>query len=189
MNESLRLFVAVEIPLDVRNALYKYAQEVGRGLSTAKWVPASNMHLTLKFLGSCREEQLAPIVEQLKTAAQRVKPFMFSLNIPGGFPSKKRARVFWAGTQDDIGDFVSLAGRCDKFVSALGFERETRDFHPHLTLARFKVPQDISQIIEMAELPSEVTGPVEVKELVLFRSHLSPKGPTYEKVAVIPLAK
>jgi 2'-5' RNA ligase len=172
MTENLRLFVAVEVPLEIRGVLHDYVQEIGSGLSTAKWVPASNMHLTLKFLGSCHREQLPAIIEQLKTAAARVKPFIFDLNVLGGFPSKKRARVFWAGTDREIADFVSLAGRCDKFLSALGFERETREFNPHLTLARFKVPQDIRPAIESAGLPAQISQPVEVMEIVLFQSHL-----------------
>lgn len=189
MVEKLRLFVAVEIPEEIRAGLYAFGQSNAADLVSTKWVPAANMHLTLKFLGYCPAEQVPQVIEQLKKATDRFRPFKFRLMTLGGFPSKKRARVFWAGTTGTLPEFVSLAGRCDKFLSEIGFERETREFHPHLTLARFKVPQDIRQVVEGMALPEIAAQSIEVNEIILFRSRLSPAGPTYEKIAVIPLAK
>lgn len=187
MSDTLRLFVAVEVPEQIVNGLSSFAQEIGLSFTAARWVAPANMHLTLKFLGPCPESQLEPIIEQLKKAATKLKPFTFSLATLGAFPTKKRARVFWAGVSGEVHDLISLAGRCDKFLAELGFERESRDLHPHLTLARFKTPQDIREALEAAGLPEQITRLIEVKEIALFQSLLSPKGPTYKKLTTIPL--
>lgn len=182
----LRLFVAVEIPSDLQSALANIQNEAKKDLKSARWVPPKNIHLTLKFLGNCPEEQLPSIEAALSKAVERKAPFTFRLNHLGGFPSDKRARVFWVGVGEGSGELSKLSGRLEKFLESLGFEREKRKFHSHATLARFKVPQNLQETISHSDI-TKLIASVEVKTIALIQSRLTPDGAVYAPIKYFPL--
>jgi 2'-5' RNA ligase len=103
----------------------------------------------------------------------------------GVFASPRRARVVWAGLDDPGHRFGEIVGALDGLLSE-DFEPEKREFTPHLTLARLNPPRDIREFapeIVGMEIPS---ADFEVQTLVLYRSHLSPHGATYEPLLVRP---
>jgi 2'-5' RNA ligase len=179
--DKLRLFIAVDVPLDLR-------RELGRTLDRdafgpGRWTDIEGQHVTLKFLGWCEPHVLEKIGEIARETASKAAPFHARLSTLGVFPSPRRAAVLWAGIEDD-GACAALAGALDQRLTPLGFATEQRAFTPHLTLARFKPP------IKLEELPPLAFGNpnFEVAELVLYRSHLSSEGARYEAIARYPLA-
>ncbi len=181
MRTDLRLFIAVDVPLELRKEL---SRAIDRGaFPTARWTQLAGQHITLKFLGWCDSELLTPIREMVGSVAAAGAPFSARMSGLGVFGSSKRAAVLWAGIEDS-GACATLAGALDVGSAALGFERETRAPTPHLTLARFKPP------FRIAELPPlTLEEPTfEVAELVLYRSHLSSTGARYEAIERFPLA-
>jgi 2'-5' RNA ligase len=95
----------------------------------------------------------------------------------GAFPSEKRARVLWAGIRDEAGLTEGLASDLDQAFEPLGFATEARSYTSHLTLARLKVPRKLPDLPPISARTSE---PFEVRDIVLFRSRLSPKGARYD---------
>lgn len=180
------MFVAVEIPSDLQSALAYIQNEAKKELKGARWVPPKNIHLTLKFLGSCPEEQLLSIESALSKAVERRTPFTFRLNRLGGFPSDKRARVFWIGVGEGSEELSKLSGRLEKFLEPLRFEREKRKFHSHTTLARFKVPQNLQGVISRVDM-TELIVPIRVEMIALIQSQLTPKGAVYTPIKYFPL--
>jgi 2'-5' RNA ligase len=83
----------------------------------------------------------------------------------------------------------SMASRLEAALQPLGFEPEGRPFKPHLTLARVKDPRASGAVVRLVEkyAPGEF-GSVDVKSILLKKSVLSPKGPTYTTVLTSPLA-
>ncbi|HEV8625854.1 MAG TPA: RNA 2',3'-cyclic phosphodiesterase [Acidimicrobiia bacterium] len=167
--------------LDAVAAAVAPARSVRVGL---RWEQRERYHLTLQFLGPVRE--LAPVVEGLAAATAEREAFEFRLGGAGAFPKPGRARVVWMGAAAGGDDLVALAGAVGGALGPVGYEPDRKEFHPHLTLARLKVPDNVSDVL--AAIGPEPAGePFTVGELVLYKSQLSPKGPTYTVLERFPL--
>jgi 2'-5' RNA ligase len=176
--------VALKPPEDVLDAVataVEPARSVRVGL---RWEQRERYHLTLQFLGPVRE--LAPVVEGLAAAVADREPFSFRLGGAGAFPKPGRARVVWIGAAVGGDELVRLAGAIAGGLKPVGYEPDRQAFHPHLTVARLKVPDNVADVL--AAMGSEAVGEAfTVGELVLYESRLSPKGPTYTALERFPL--
>lgn len=179
--DKLRLFIAVEVPLVLRQELSAVIDR--SAFPTARWTQIEGQHVTLKFLGWCEAELLEPICQMTKAVSATGSPSMARVSGLGVFGSLKRASVLWAGIEDG-GACATLAETLDTDSAKLGLEREVRAFTPHLTLARFKPPARIANLppLTLQQATFEVAG------LVLYRSHLSSGGARYEPLERFPLA-
>ena len=180
----MRLFVAAEIPDELREAVERDTVAPLRDhLPGARWTSADGRHLTVKFLGNVADERVADVAGAVSSAVAGHAPFEVSLNEVGAFPSLRRPRVLWIGLGAGGSDLASIAGDLDTAFERLGFAAEKRPFRCHLTLARFKTPHPVE--IPAVAVPAT---PFLVREVVLFRSHLHPKGARYEAVRRFSLA-
>jgi len=181
--KPLRLFVAVEIPETVKDAVDAVFAPWREQFPKARWAPRENWHVTLKFLGRTWPRLADWVPKQVEAAAREVEPFRTRVTGVGGFPSTGNARVVWAGLDDEDRRMSGLAatvegGLLDEFPA------EKRAFHPHLTVARSDPPVKLPS--EFAETPL-LTEDWEVDHVVLFRSHLRRPAPLYEPLARFPL--
>lgn len=185
-----RLFVALEPPEPVRRRIAAVAEELRRAAGRAdavRWVPPENVHLTLQFLGAVPEERLPAVEAALRAAAADGGPLSLSLRGAGGFPNARRPRVVWAGVEGDVAPLAALVAGLGARLAKLGFPPEDRPFSPHLTLGRARDGRGAPGLAgALAHAAGEAT-PWRVSELVLFESHLSPRGPRYEALARVPL--
>jgi 2'-5' RNA ligase len=184
--KPLRLFVATDVPDPVRAALARTVAPFRDGVPGARWTRREGWHVTLKFLGSTWPRLVDEVREAVSSAAAGSEAFQTELTEIGVFPSVRRARVIWAGLADPEGRFTRMVADLDERL-ADHFVPEKRAFTPHLTLARLTPPRDLGEFI--AGLPGMSVGsePFPVDRLVLYRSHLSPKGATYEPLLAAPL--
>jgi RNA 2',3'-cyclic 3'-phosphodiesterase len=179
----LRLFAAVEIPARARSEAEKAVAPWRERLPTARWVKPENWHVTVKFMGRTYPSLVDRVNEAVEASARRVRPFKLRLDGLGVFPRPSKARVFWVGL-DDEGGLTKLASALDDELRR-DFPPEKRGFTPHLTVARLNPPAPVDEEeLKRSKLDSFPFG---VGELVLFRSHLSPKGARYEPLARFPL--
>ncbi|MCE9624073.1 MAG: RNA 2',3'-cyclic phosphodiesterase [Deltaproteobacteria bacterium] len=177
----MRLFLAMDPPAKVQAGLEPLTREEIRG---AKWGLPAQRHLTLRFLGEVGEEAKQSLVESLKGISG--PPFQCGLQGVGVFPSPRRPSVLWVGFTPCPALFA-LQEILELEVQKLGFAREPKPFHPHLTLARFKTlpAADLGAFLQKYRdfsLPA-----FEVREFHLYSSHLSPKGSEYSREASFPL--
>lgn len=186
--DQLRLFVAIEIPQAQKLSVEKAIQPLRLALPKARWTTREQWHATLKFLGELPEERLSEVTEIVGRAADGATPTETRLTEIGSFPHARRARVLWVGLEDAHKVMSSLASSMEEEFGRAGFRKEGRELHPHLTLARFRVPQPIEKEIAFSGPFEFDRSPFEVTETVLFRSHLSPRGATYEALEKFPLA-
>jgi RNA 2',3'-cyclic 3'-phosphodiesterase len=177
--KRIRLFVAVSVPTPQLALLEKSSATLREQVTNARWTPAENQHLTLKFLGSTPEELLGPIGAAIDSVARPVEPEEVTLSGLGAFPSPRRARVLWAGVDDPGRLLERLATELDDALKPHGFEPEKRRFTPHLTLARLRTPADLSEPLAAAPPPVGFS-PFLVESIDLYSSKLSPHGATYE---------
>ena len=136
----MRLFVAIEIPAEVRRELERRVVPLRASLPKARWVKPRAMHLTLVFLGETDEERLPDLHRELGAAFAAGEPMTLQVAGAGAFPPRGRKRVLWAGVEAG-GDLGGLQARVAEAVErAAGLEVERRPYRPHLTLARCKPP-------------------------------------------------
>lgn len=181
--KPLRLFVALEIPEDVKDAVEAAFAPWREAFPRARWVPRENLHVTLKFLGRTWPRLTDWVPEQVEEAVSEFEPFDTRLLGVGSFPSAKRGRAIWAGFDDGDERLTELAGGIDAALED-EFEREKRPFHPHLTVARSDPPLKLPSTYTGTGLESEEW---EVDHVVLFRSHLRRPAPVYEPLMRFPL--
>lgn len=148
-----------------------------------KWVPESNYHLTLNFLGSIAKDDLQAVNEHLRALAVR-SSFSLSVGGWGMFPNIKQPSVLWIGMGGELEALQCLWKQLDDRMSESGYPRDRR-FHPHITLGRFRSPGNASSLIARLQQQSELNniGSFTVTSLCLMESRLSPAGPSYRALS------
>ena len=201
----MRVFIAIELGKEIKEALSKIQDELKTVQGDVKWVEPQNIHLTLKFLGEIEENKIPKISQTLKAISCQVRPFMITLSELGAFPSHKYPRVIWIGIAEGKTELSKLVELIEDSLVKLKFPKEKRGFSAHFTLGRVKsarrclpagkagfgFPYSQSHkseknreslchklnIIQVPELKQEI------KSIVLFKSTLTSKGPFYEKIS------
>ncbi|HZZ85245.1 MAG TPA: RNA 2',3'-cyclic phosphodiesterase [Anaeromyxobacteraceae bacterium] len=190
---QLRLFVALDLPDPVRDALRSFEAGLKRAAGSVarevKWVEPASVHLTLQFLGSVPEERCAAVEAAVATAAAAARPLGLTLSGSGAFPSASRPRVLWAGVAGDLEPLRALVAGLGRALAPLGYPPEERAFSPHLTLGRARDARG-ARALAPALGRAGALAPVSWRcgEATLFRSHLSPSGARYEPLLRARLA-
>lgn len=186
----MRLFVALEIPEVLRQALAERLQPLRRTLPPARWTAAAGQHLTLRFLGETDVSCLVDLGAALAAACAPLAPFPLTLGGAGAFPPRGPVRVLWSGIDDPEQALGQLKTRIDEAVeTVLGLPGEGRPFHPHVTLARCRKPWPrggLDPLLEAFEQPLPAAT-FTATETTLFESDLQPGGAVYRAVGTYPL--
>jgi 2'-5' RNA ligase len=184
----LRTFLAIDLPAGQRPTLERLTGELKKSGAQVKWVPVGNVHLTLKFFGDVSEAQAVEIARVAAPIAQTRSPFQLRLSQAGAFPTLRSPRVVWVGLAGELGPLKALHQELEIAFEGLGFPREDRAFAPHLTLGRVKSSQGREGLVRhLAVMPAINGEPFWVREIVLFRSTLTPTGAIYTPLKVMPL--
>ena len=190
MSETIRSFIAVELPDDVLSAVSRVQGHLKSYGFRAKWVRPANIHITLKFLGDIDSGTIDAIASAMVSAAEGCAPISLSAKGIGVFPNTKRPRVLWVGLTGEVNLLVDLQRKLDDRLSDIGFAKERRSFKGHLTLGRFKARVNSSEITRaLMEFEDFETQSFMARELILFKSELSPSGAVYSKLEGISLER
>ena len=189
----MRLFVALEIPAAVRDNLAALindlrAADASSSRNKARWVRPENLHVTLKFIGNVDAGKIDPIRDALAEVCSGSAVELHFRGM-GFFPNEKRPRVLWAGIEGSP-NLAPLAASIDARLEKLGIPRETREFSPHLTLARFD-PPSISETLRTVaqENGAREFGALSTGEFHLFESKTRPTGAEYTRLSSFTFAK
>lgn len=173
----MRLFVAITIEEKIKEEIFQFEEEIkDKTQAKVKWVPKENLHLTLKFLGEVKEKKSKEVIDELKVVAIGFPVFKLKFERTGGFPPGKHPRVIWVGAEGK--EIFKLVEKIEKCMEVIGFLREKRDFKSHITIGRIKGGTFELDLIEQKK--NTFFGEMEVKNIDLYQSHLSPQGPTYK---------
>lgn len=167
--EMQRLFVAVELPDTIRDAL----TTLQKGLSGMRWAAPENLHLTLRFIG---EVSLAQ-AEEIRVALEDVQAKSFSLRLREfGFFDRRPQAILWAGL-DESQDLLLLKSRVDAALAAhAGLQIPQGRFSPHITLGRMKNADRKALREFTAQHSNAVKTAFPVTAFTLFSSVLAPDG-------------
>lgn len=184
-NESWRIFCAIELPEPFCRHVLRHIAVLKETVPQAKasWARDTNLHLTIKFLGDIAMTSVADLSHAASRAAAGVHPFLIRFEQTGMFPTHAQPRVLWVGINDLSGQLAGLHARLEEESAHVGFAKETRPFHPHLTIARLRHTDNARALAsahkEMKFEPVEI----EVSELLVIRSELSSKGSKYSVIS------
>ena|SRR5256885_11147193 len=191
MNQSLRVFCAVELPAAVRARAAEHIARIREAVPDARasWERAEKMHITLKFLGDIEEARVADLSNAAEHAVYHVAPFEMSIEGTGVFPPRGLPRVLWLGVNDASDGLARLHQHLESECERLGFAREKKSFHPHLTIARLRQPKGTGHLAAFHKEMIFETDDFPVTELIVLRSQLGPNGSSYTEISRHSLKK
>jgi 2'-5' RNA ligase len=189
--DAIRVFIAIELPGSIQQQLGLIIHQLQERVPRAvRWVPAQNIHLTLKFLGNVSPANLAILIQAVRAEAARHPAMQLCVGGLGAFPNTNRPRVIWAGVEAPT-ELVNLQHGLDRETARLGYAGEERSFSAHLTLGRVSQHANTMEVHQVADALAlthlDDLGMVVVKQLVLFRSDLRPGGAVYAPLLKAPL--
>lgn len=180
---SLRAFFGLPVPEAQRKELEPYLAECAATAPGFRWVPAANLHLTVRFIGTVERAAVEGIADRL--AARPPAGFQLALGGLGAFKRGRLVRVVWLQVATGLEAAQTLAEQVEVECVAAGLTPETRPFQPHLTLARARA-RDGAPLPVLPDPPA--LKPWRAAELVLYRSHLGRAGSVYEPLRTIRLS-
>ena len=180
----LRTFFAA--PVAATHALERALAQLERFGGPVKPVAAANLHVTLKFLGETPEELVLQLVEVLRRVGAGKPTREVRLHGLGAFPFLDRPSVIWAGLRG-AELLANTTAELEASLAPLGFPREERPFHPHLTLARVRAKPPREMLDYLRKQAAAEFGVATLGRLVLFRSDLRPAGPEYTPLESVEL--
>jgi 2'-5' RNA ligase len=179
--ETWRVFCSIELPEAVLTHVLRHIARLKETVPQAKasWARDSNLHLTLKFFGEIEKTSVADFSKAISRAVTGLQPFPIRLQQTGAFPNHRQPRVLWIGVNDVSAKLVELHARLEEESARVGFAKEMRPFHPHLTIARLRETANARALATAHKSiefePVEIT----VSELLVIRSELSSEGSKY----------
>jgi RNA 2',3'-cyclic 3'-phosphodiesterase len=184
-SESWRVFCALNLTPEVRERMIEHINRLKELAPHVKasWSREHNLHLTLKFLGQVKTSRLPQLSKAAAAATSGLSTFEVSIEETGVFPNPRRPRVLWLGVKDDSGTLAELHRRLEEACAGEGFAKEQRRFHPHLTLARLRNPQEAQELVTAHQQLSFEPVAVKIAELLVIRSELSPNGSRYSVIS------
>jgi 2'-5' RNA ligase len=176
----MRLFVALNLPKKEKDRIFRAARVLRDFELPVRWLEPDKFHITLKFLGDVTEERIEAVEEAVGRVAHATGALELEIGGFGAFPTIRRPQVIWVGIEP------TPAIRCLKqdlewALTDCGFDRETRAFHPHLTLGRSEGQNGAGAFRGLDDRAAGLTyrGEIKVRKLDLMRSRLSKAGASY----------
>jgi len=174
----MRFFVAIDLDDTIRRSASALRASAGQGLGAAfRFVNPQQLHLTLAFMADVAPDRVVPALD----APIDMPPFTLAVGGLGVFPPRGAPRVLWLGLTEGAREVIAaqkiVAGR----LQSLGVALDDREFHPHLTLGRWRQ----SRTSDRPSLPadSKAIGRMTVDHVTLYESRLSSEGPTHIALA------
>lgn len=184
--DAIRLFVALDLGAAARVALHEQAAPLRAALAdSVGWVPAANLHLTLRFVGPRPAAFVPRLADGLATAAEVGPAFAMRLAGVGTFPAGSRPRIVWAGV-DPSPALLRLHRAVDEAAARCGIPGEDRPFHPHVTLGRVRSGARLDRRAFAAATPT-IDVLADIHTVDLMESTLAPTGARYRPLARLAL--
>ena len=195
--DTVRTFTAIELPSDLRARVAQHIACLRHELPDvrASWSREDNLHLTLKFLGNVPVADIPRVSDAVASATKSVSSFEVTFSGCGTFPPHGRPGVLWIGAGSagilpassaqlpSPSELDRLYKSIENGLAAAGFPRDSRPFHPHLTIARLRHPQGARPLAELHKTLGFAPIEFEVSEVVVFKSELLKDGSKHTAIS------
>ena len=181
----MRTFIAVPLPDDCRQMIGRIQTPMRSLGADIRWTSISSIHLTLKFLGEIDPSRVPEIAAGLRTIA--AVPFGLCIRGLGAFPNLHNPRVIWCGVEGETAKLASLQAGVDSVCESMGFQREARPFHPHLTLGRVNGKRNLQPLLDYIRIGTKLESAFVAGCFHIYRSDLTPRGAIYSVLEIVAL--
>ncbi len=189
-SETHRVFIGIKLSnTETINEITLFQKNFNE-IKAVKQVKSVNLHLTMKFLGDVTMKQINEIKGSL--ANLKINPFTALLKGATAFPKVNYPRTLILSITEGAEELISVQKEIDSLLYQVGFAKEKRKFHPHLTIGRVKHRKGtgkahIEAIVRIInDYQDHLFGNFEVHEIALIVSTLTPEGPIYQDIEVYP---
>jgi len=173
----MRLFIALEIPQEVKKEITAIQKKLKTKHISCRWIKPEITHLTLVFLGETTPNKIGEIEKILKEASAKISPINLWLAKIDCFPSPTKAKIIHLSPKGELSKLNTLVLKIQKSLKKQKINFDRRPFVPHLTLGRFKKPQNLARLLpKIKPLHQEFFA----NQLNLVQSILTPQGPIYK---------
>ena len=185
--DVIRAFIAVDLPISVRDALGQVSDQLQGKLSgtPVRWVNYEKMHLTLKFLGDISTENISMVEKILASEAAKRQVMEIGIGGIGAFPKMRHPRVIWIGVEAPS-ELFDLRRGIEDGVARLGYNYDKYEFTPHLTLGRISRKASASDVRKVGNALHDFQvgfiGVARIEAVHLYRSNLEPEGAIYTRL-------
>ncbi len=180
--KPMRTFIAVNVSDETRTVAQRMIRRIDEANVGAKCVQTPNLHITLKFLGEVQVERTPEICSAVQKAAQSTLSFSLECGGLDAFPDRAHPRTVWMGVQSGHEALMQLQQRIDQETRQLGYQGESRQYHPHLTLARIRA--SLENVRPLQEVFQQFDpGPCRetwIDEVLIYGSFMQRGMPSYE---------
>jgi 2'-5' RNA ligase len=180
MPDTVRTFVAVEIPENITSSIRELQQGLKDYGVDMRWVRPENIHVTLKFLGNVDANDIDKISGAIYITTDGVASISLKARGIGVFPGIKRPRILWVGFTGQLESLMRLQQTLDENLKAMGFPKEKRPFKGHLTIGRINNKIFVDALRAFSHFESETFI---ADKIILFKSELKPQGAVYTNLA------
>jgi len=193
LSEQLRLFVSIEPPAQLKDALSQVQAELRQAVPNAaiRWTPSTQLHLTLRFLGKVESTEVDALVGSVLQHCTGIPPIALHAEGIGFFPGQRRPRVVWIGVRDSAGLLKKLHQAVQAATQRFSPEPPEDDFVGHITIGRIKRldRQETRVLVEAAaKTGARPLADWTATSIELMKSKLSSGGATHIPVQRIPLS-
>ena len=183
---EVRAFLAIDLDDDLKPKINKIIKEFKQIDTRIKYVELTNLHLTLKFFGDIDTNGLNLLENAITKVLADFEPFKINIKGCGAFPNNNHIKVIWVGIDEDT-LIRQIHDRLDKEFARIGFDKDKK-FSTHLTIGRMKSAKNKNKVKSVIEKFEDVEiGEMEVTQISLKKSTLTPQGPIYEDLIVFEL--
>jgi len=192
-----RAFIGIALPWSVRSTMLLCRDaylDADPGWRTEKWVAEDNLHVTLRFLGAIEPTACDRVADVLRLRLRGIERYRIRLGSARAVPRSRAASLLWVEAASGADETSRLASAVSDALTGLGFEPDTRSFKTHVTLCRARhlrrasVP-GLDAIDHVLDRSEDRAVSLSVREVTLYSSTLTPRGPVYEELAIIPLGE
>lgn len=189
-----RVFFAVPMSIALRQTLVACRQACVTAdpqWAGEKWVAPENLHATLRFLGTVPGPDVERCVEAVAEGLRTIPPFPLRLDRVRVVPQRRSASLIWVGPSIGAEEITAVADTIASATSFVDFHPDGKRFRPHVTLCRARAPRRLAtgaldEVERLLHVSGERAVSMSVRGVTLFSSTLTPRGPVYEQIAVVP---
>ena len=187
MSDKIRTFIAIELPEKILTPIRQVQGHLRDYGFKIRWVPPTNIHLTLKFLGDIDASEIEKIGQTILKSVEAYEPLSLGAKGIGVFPGLKNPRVVWVGVFGMVDPLTKLHQSLQENLELVGFPKEKRRFKTHLTLGRIKSKVPRGRLLDaIQKYQGFQTEAFVADRITLFKSDLKPSGAIYTRLKHIP---
>jgi 2'-5' RNA ligase len=184
----MRAFLALTLPKKERTRISRSARPLRERDVPVRWIDLENYHVTLKFLGDIRGERVDTVKQVMREVADSTAPFQARIDAFGAFPTIRRPEVLWVGIEASP-ELRCLKQDLEWGLAGHDFPRETRAFHPHITLGRASHDSGAGAFRGLDDLVADLEheGEFLVRSVDLMQTLRTAEGVRYSAVESVRL--